>query len=76
MVGTRVCILVRAEPGQVKKVLDAARGIAGVEEAWPCFGRYDIIVLASPRDYESARELSRMINALRGVKSTETLVES
>lgn len=71
-----VCILIRTQPGQVKKVLGAVKKMKGVEEAFAVFGRYDVAVFASPADLEEARAISRKVNALGGVKSSETLVES
>jgi DNA-binding Lrp family transcriptional regulator len=71
-----ICVLVRVVPGQVLKVVEVLKGVPGVEEVFPVFGRYDVAVIATAPDLESARNLSRTINAMENVRSTETLIES
>lgn len=71
----QACILVRAMPGMVAKVLEGVRAVKGVVRAFPVYGRYDIVVFVEAPDYDSVKRISGEVNALKGVKSTETAVE-
>jgi len=70
------CVLIRAVRGRVAKVLEGVKGIKGVARAFPVYGRYDIVAFAEAPDFGSVKGISREINAVEGVKSTETAVEA
>jgi len=70
------CILIRAMRGRVAKVLESVKGIKGVAKAFLVYGRYDIVAFAEAPNFDSVTGISRGINAVEGVKSTETAVES
>ena len=70
------CILIRAVDGRVAKVLESVKGIKGVVKAFSVYGRYDIVAFAEAPDFDSVAGISREINAVKGVKSTETAVEA
>jgi len=71
-----VCVLIRVKPGKLKKVLGQLRGLKGVKEVLTTFGRYDVVIFASVKDYDQAKSITRDINAIKEVKSTETLIEA
>jgi len=49
----QACVLVRALPGKVLKVLEGVRAVKGVVRAFPVYGRYDIVVFVEAADYDS-----------------------
>ena len=69
------CILIRAIPGKVVKVLEDVKGVKGVVKAFPVYGRYDIVAFAEAPDYNSVSKVPSEINAIKGIKSTETAIE-
>jgi len=69
------CILVRAMPGKVMTVLEGVKGVKGVVKAFPVYGRYDIVAFVEAPDYNSVSKVSSEINAMKGIKSTETAIE-
>lgn len=71
----QACVLVRALPGKVMKVLENVRAVKGVVRTFLVYGRYDIVVFVEAVDYDSVKRISGEINALKGVKSTETAIE-
>jgi len=70
-----VCILIRTMPGKVATVLENVRAVKGVVKAFPVYGRYDIIAFVEASDYNSIRKISGEINAIKGIRSTETAIE-
>lgn len=71
-----LCTLIKTRPNLTDEVLEKTRKLAGVRKAFVAYGRYDLIAFASCEDYSAIRKLSSAINALDGVRSTETLVEA
>lgn len=69
------CILIRAMPGKVTAVLENVKKVKGVVKAFPVYGRYDIVAFAEAADYGSISKISTEVNAIKGVKSTETAIE-
>lgn len=69
------CILIRAMPGKVTKVLENVKKCRGVVKAFPVYGRYDIVAFAEAPDYGSISKISMEINGIKGVKTTETAIE-
>jgi len=69
------CILIRAMPGKVVKVLGDVKGVKGVVKAFPVYGRYDIVAFVEAPDFNSVSKISGEINAIKGIKSTETAIE-
>ena len=70
------CILIKTVPTQTDKVVEAAAKLAGVRKAFVSYGRYDLVAFVRSNDYPGIRKLTTSINALDGVRSTETLVEA
>jgi DNA-binding Lrp family transcriptional regulator len=57
-------------------VLQKTASLKGVSKAFVVYGRFDMIAFAETDDYPEIRRLTGTINALEGVRSTETLVEA
>ena len=70
------CALVKIVPTKAETILTAIRKMPSVREAFFCYGRFDIAVFIEAKDYKEIREISKEINALDGVRSTETLIEA
>ncbi len=71
----QACILVRASPGKVRNVLNNVKKVENVVKVFPVYGRYDVVVFVEAPNLESIIGTSEKVNALKGVKSTETLIE-
>jgi len=69
------CILVRLRGAAVEGVLEAVRKIEGVVKASLVWGRYDLVAYAEGPDVKAIGEIATKINAIKGVRSTETLVQ-
>ena len=69
------CVLIRALPGKVKTTLEDAKKVKNVVRAFLVYGRYDIVVFVEAPDFKSLTAASREINAIKGIKTTETAVE-
>jgi len=69
------CVLIRATPGKVTKVLESVRGVQGVARAFAVHGRYDIVAFIEAPDFDSMRKAAGKISAIKGVRSTETAVQ-
>lgn len=62
-------------PGKVATVLEDVRKVKGVVKVFPVYGRYDVVAFAEVPDYNAIRKIAGEINAIRGIKSTETAIE-
>jgi len=69
------CILIRAMRGKVVKTLEGVKAVKGVVKAFPVYGRYDIVAFVDAADFNSVSKTSEEVNAVKGIKSTETAVE-
>lgn len=72
----KCCILIRILPGKGSEVLKAIKKFSEVKSAYFVFGRYDIVAFAEATTYEALSSLVAKINAISGVKSTESLLET
>ncbi|TLX96699.1 MAG: Lrp/AsnC family transcriptional regulator [Thaumarchaeota archaeon] len=70
------CILIKTTPLQTESVLQKTARLKGVRKAFVVYGRFDMIAFAATDDYPEIRRLTGTINAIEGVRSTETLVEA
>jgi len=68
-------MLIRAMPGKAMKVLEGVKAVKGVGKAFPVYGRYDIVAFVEAADYNSVSKVSAEVNAIKGIKSTETAIE-
>jgi len=69
-------VLLKAPAGVQQKVLSESRKIKGVVDAFSVFGRYDVVVLIEAENFDELRRAAKQVNAIKGVKSTETLPEA
>lgn len=69
------CILIRVLPGKAAEVLEAVKKFPGIKSAYFVFGRYDIVAFAEASTYEALSALTTKVNAIPGIKSTESLIE-
>ncbi|MDH5362105.1 MAG: Lrp/AsnC ligand binding domain-containing protein [Aigarchaeota archaeon] len=72
---TNVCILIRVLRGKGLKVLNGLKKLPQVKSAHLVLGRYDVVAFAETRTYKAVAALSLKVNAIEGIKSSETLVE-
>ena len=69
-------LLIRA-PGRLQwDIVDKAKKVKGVVDAYPVFGRFDIAVLAKGRDFKDIAGIAAKVASVEGVRSSETLPES
>jgi uncharacterized protein with GYD domain len=73
---TNACILVRLTVGKHTATREAVKKFKEVKEAFFVFGRYDMAVLARAQDRNTLIKLAAKVNALPGVRATETLIEA
>lgn len=71
-----MCILIRVLRGKGFAVLEGVKKLPEVKSAQLVLGRYDVVAFAETPTYEAATALSLNVNAIGGVKSSETLVEA
>ena len=76
MMSLNACILIKTTPTQADDVLQKIRAMKSVRKVFVAYGRYDLVAFAGASDYSEIRKLTGDINALLGVRSTETLVEA
>jgi len=70
------CILIKTTPTQTDEVVSKTKSLKHVRKVFVAYGRYDLVAFAVAPDYTEIRKLTSDINALEGVRSTETLVEA
>jgi DNA-binding Lrp family transcriptional regulator len=63
-------------PTRATAILSTISVIEGVRKAYLAYGRFDIVVFVEAEDYKTLREITSLINAIDGVRSTETLPEA
>ena len=68
-------ILVKTSIGEVDEARQEAVKIKGVVDAYAVFGRFDMVVLLEAKDFASLMRTVVSVSALKGIKSTETLIE-
>jgi len=69
------CVLLKVVPTKAEAILDAVHKVKSVRKAYFTYGRFDIAVFVEVEDYKELREVTSRINAVEGVRSTETLAE-
>jgi DNA-binding Lrp family transcriptional regulator len=70
------CALLKIVPTRAEPILEAVTGIPSVKKAYFCYGRFDVVAFIEAEDYKSIKGISKKINSIDGVRSTETLVEA
>lgn len=67
-------VLIDTEPGVIWEVAEAARKITGVRTAHAVTGQYDSIAFVEFIKMDDLGEIIEKIQALKGVRRTQTLV--
>ncbi len=70
------CILIKTTPLQTEDVLSKAQKLKGMRKAFIAYGRFDLVAFVEGTNYPAIRELTADLNSIKGVRSTETLVEA
>lgn len=70
----RACILVCCKLLKTKKVVDIARKQAGVIDAFPVHGRWDVAVETEDLDLAKIAKIGMNIYSIEGVEIVETLI--
>jgi DNA-binding Lrp family transcriptional regulator len=69
------CILIRTEHGKYDQVAERMRQFKEVRQAFPVYGRYDVVVDVEADAFESLGDVILRMNRMAGVVFTETAVE-
>ncbi len=69
-------VLIRAAARLQWDIVDRAKKMKGVVDAYPVFGRFDIAVLITGRDFKDIANVAIKVASIEGIRSTETLPES
>jgi uncharacterized protein with GYD domain len=69
-------ILVKSSYGGALVIASEAKRMTGVKDAYPVFGRYDVVVFIEAQDYQALKEVAVKVGQIEGVRSTETLPEA
>jgi DNA-binding Lrp family transcriptional regulator len=70
------CVLLKVVPTKADAILSSIKAIKEVRKAYFTYGRFDIAVFIEVKDYKELRKVTSLINAISGVRSTETLAEA
>lgn len=67
-------VLVNAEVGEVRRILEEIKKIAEVSEAYTVAGPYDIVVKFKADRFEQVAEgVTQKLHAIKGITNTVTL---
>jgi len=72
----KACVLIKAVPTKMDSILNYVRGLPHVKKAYFVFGRFDVVCFIEASSPSEVAELTAKINAVEGVRSTETLMEA
>ena len=70
----QACILIKTFPTKIVQVLDAVRHIKAIVKSYPVYGRYDVVAFIDDASLEIIHEVTREVNAIKGIKTTETIL--
>ncbi len=71
----KACILIKAVPTTIEKILERVQKMSAVKKAYAIYGRWDIVAFIDAPTGE-IEKLSATINSMDGVRSSETLPEA
>lgn len=71
----RGAMLIKASSRAVVRLVREAKKIEGITDAYPVFGRFDVVVFVEGKDFPELKRVAAKVNSLEGIKSTETLAE-
>jgi hypothetical protein len=70
------CILLKVVRIKALSILSLVKRIRSVRKAYLTHGRFDITVFVEVKGYKELRDITSKINAIEGIRSTETLAEA
>ncbi len=71
----QILVLINAEKVSVLEVAKKLAKTPGVLEAFPTFGRFDVVAFCNLEKREDIGTFVKKVLSLEGVRKTETLVE-
>ncbi|MCP8307217.1 MAG: Lrp/AsnC ligand binding domain-containing protein [archaeon] len=66
-------MLIKATATASPSIVEEAKKIKGVKDAYMVFGRFDVVIFIEAEDFLKLKDLAKKISSLQGIKSTETL---
>jgi DNA-binding Lrp family transcriptional regulator len=76
LIDTELPVPIAGVSKELKRILDEVRKIENVTDAYVVYGRFDYIVHLKAQSYTDVVKTAAKINALKNIRSTETLVEA
>ena len=76
LIDTELPVPIAGVSKELKRILDEVRQIKNVNDAYVVYGRFDYIIHLEAPSYSEVVQTASKINALKNVRSTETLVEA
>jgi DNA-binding Lrp family transcriptional regulator len=70
------CALIKTIPTKTVQVARSVKKMKSVRKAYVSYGRFDIIAFIKVSSYDAVRKLTKDVNTIDGVRSTETLVKA
>jgi DNA-binding Lrp family transcriptional regulator len=71
----QILVLINAEKVSVLEVVKKLGKMPGVREAFPTFGRFDVVAFCNVEKRDEVGAFVKTVAGLEGVLRTETLVE-
>jgi len=72
---TKAFVLINAETGSEKEVVEKVRSLKNVKEAYFVFGVYDVIVVVEASNVDELRNtIHNAMRQVKGIRSTCTMV--
>ena len=70
------CVLLKVVRIKTHWILSEVKKIESVRKAYLTHGRFDIVIFVEVENYKELRAVTGKINAIEGIRSTETLAEA
>ncbi len=67
------CVLIKTIPTRIAATLAEVKKFKQVRKVYAVYGRWDIVAFMDVSEYRELKEITAQINAMKGVRSTETL---
>ncbi|MHA2060574.1 MAG: Lrp/AsnC ligand binding domain-containing protein, partial [Candidatus Ranarchaeia archaeon] len=75
LIDTELPVPIAGVSKELKRILKDVKNIDNVKDAYVVYGRFDYIVHLEAESYLEIVKTAARINALKNIRSTETLVE-
>jgi DNA-binding Lrp family transcriptional regulator len=76
LIDTELPVPIAGVSKELKRILNEVKNIEKVKDAYVVYGRFDYIVHLEAQSYLEIVKTAAKINALKNIRSTETLVEA